>query len=384
MQRVHLQGGFGEKGRTSIGIDDGDTFLMFDAGIKVGGTKEAYHPRLARPADEIHAILITHAHEDHIGALNWLVGQGFRGQIYMTPSTMGEMQAVLAEYAMSVDLAAYPITDDRVELFESGEALEIGAHKIMTGHSGHVSGGVWFSIDSGGHRTTYCGDIQPDSNVFPFSPMPKSSLLLLDCSYGDDTALPTTRANRISTWVNDHSKGCVLPTPLSGRSLELLNLFDGDFAIAAGMETPLRAQLDDLSLLQSGIAERLLPRLSNARVWQPGTTLPDCPLLVHDGMGTAGPAVQALAQAETIRHPVLLTGHLPEHSPGQRLQQEGLADWLRFPTHPSLQQNIAVWEQTGRPKLLGHSCNGEALEQLKPSLPSLDVMVRTGGTISND
>lgn len=383
MQRIHLQGGFGEKGRTSIGIDDGRTFLMLDAGIWIGATADNYHPRLARRAEDIDALVITHAHEDHIGALCWMLSRGYRGQFYMTPSTRKEMQSTLDEYARAEDLAAFPVRDERIEIFEPGDLLKVGSHSIETGLSGHVAGGVWLNVTSGGRRTLYCGDVQPDSSVFSFSRVPESDLVLLDCSYGADEVSAGARASRIVDWIAAHPKGCVLPSPLSGRSLEILNILPGDYAIAEEMEEPLRAQLETPALLRQGIADTLSRKLDRARVWRIGSALPDCPLLVHDGMGMAGPAAVALGLAEEGHHPVLLTGHLPDGSPGQRMLRNGSADWLRFPTHPVMPQNRAIWEGAGRPPLLGHSCNEATLMELKDELPALNVAARTGDTILN-
>lgn len=383
MQRVHLQGGFGEKGRTSVGIDDGHTFLMLDAGIWIGADRGEYHPRLARPAAEIDALVVTHAHEDHIGALCWMLSQGYRGQFFMTRSTLNEMQTTLNEYALPEHLKSHPVPADRIEIFGPGDTWKVGHQRVASGHSGHVAGGVWLSATSGGRRTLYCGDVQPNSEIFPFSPMPVADLALLDCSYGADAILTAERARHIVDWIAAHPEGCVLPSPLSGRSIEILNILEGDFAIAEGMEDPLRAQLQTAFLLRSGVADTLTRKLDAAQVWTIGADLPSCPLIVHDGMGVAGPAAVAVRLAEAACHPVLLTGHLPEGSPAYRLSAEGKADWLRFPSHPVLPQNLAIWEHVGRPPVLGHSCNGATLLELKSRIPALDATARTGETVLN-
>ncbi|MBK0329222.1 MBL fold metallo-hydrolase [Rhodobacteraceae bacterium F11138] len=380
MQRLHLQGGFGEKGRTSVLIDDGDSRLMLDAGIKVGAGPEDYHPRLARPASEIDGLLVTHAHEDHIGALCWLIGNGFDGPVFMTPKTRSEMDATLEQYADAVDLAAHPGSKASIELFEPGDAFSVSGQKVTTGHTGHVAGGVWFAVQSGGKRTVYCGDVVPDSAVFPMTAMPECDMMLLDCSYGDDRTASSERAERIVEWVAARPGGSVLPTPLSGRSLELLAILPGQLAIADLMYEPLKAQISDPGLLKPGVAQRILARLDTALRWSAGSALPDCPLLVHDGMGSAGPAVLAMDMAEQSGHPVLLTGHLPEGSPGQRMCQQGSADWLRLPTHPTLPQNKLLWENAGRPRLMGHSCETKALQAMHGTLPTLNTTAVTGGS----
>ena len=69
--RLVMHGGFGEKGRTSISIEVRGYRLLLDAGIKTGaGRSEDRYPLLS--ASELaatDAIVVTHGHEDHAGAL---------------------------------------------------------------------------------------------------------------------------------------------------------------------------------------------------------------------------------------------------------------------------------------------------------------------------
>ena len=238
-------------------------------------------------------------------------------------------------------------------------------------------GGVRFSVQSGGKRTVYCGDVFPESNVLSVPSMPECGLMILDCSYGDDKVCATEWAQSIVAWIESQPKGCVLPAPLSGRSLELLAVLPHPIAIAVGME-PLRTQLSQPEPLLPGAPETLIVKIDNALRWNPGSPLPDCPLLVHDGTGIAGPARPALEQAVREGQPVLFTGRLPAGSPGWRMLDQGIAAWFRLPTHPVMPQNRQIWESAGHPASPGHSCGRTALQDLKIGLPSLDNMLRTG------
>jgi phosphoribosyl 1,2-cyclic phosphodiesterase len=380
--RIDLLGGFGEKGRTCIGVRRPAGRVLFDLGIKVGAAGADYYPALGGAVEDIEAVLISHAHEDHVGALPWLLAKGFRGRILMTAETKAEAPATLAGYADPHDLAGHPFPADAVELFEAGEALDVGGLKIATGRSGHVVGGVWFAIEDDGRRLGYSADVVPESTVFVMDPMPPCDLLVFDASYGADPVSGAERAAAIAKWITTHPQGCLLPTPLSGRSLELIAALATPFAVHAAMRPALEAQIEAGAALLPGTADTLRRRLAAASDWLDGDPLPSCPLLCDDGMGKAGPSARLLPLADAAGYPILLSGHLPAGSPGERLYAAGRADWIRMPTHPTLAGNVAIWESAGRPMAIGHSCPPTDLAALKPHIPTLRTECRTGDSVT--
>jgi phosphoribosyl 1,2-cyclic phosphodiesterase len=380
--QVDLLGGFGEKGRTCLSVRRPSGRLLFDLGIKVGATGAEYYPALDGALDDIEAVLISHAHEDHIGALSWLLAKGFRGRILMTAETKAEAPATLAGYADPADLARHPFPAEAIELFEPGESLRIDGLEIATGRSGHVVGGVWFAIDDGSRKLVYCADVVPESTVFVMDPMPACDLLVFDASYGADPVSGHQRAAAIAAWVAAHPQGCLLPTPLSGRSLELMAALPIPFAVHADMRSALEAQIEAGAALLPGIADTLRRRLAAASDWRDGDPLPRCPLLCDDGMGKAGPSARLLPLADAANYPILLSGHLPAGSPGERLHAQGRAGWIRMPTHPTLPGNTGIWEKAGRPAAIGHSCPPADLAALKPHIQALRAECRTGDSVS--
>ncbi|PRD44088.1 MBL fold metallo-hydrolase [Phyllobacterium phragmitis] len=379
--RIGLHGGFGEKGRTSIGIEAGERHILLDAGIKVGATGRDYYPLIDDAAIRaLDALFVSHAHEDHVGGLSWLLSRGFRGRIFMTAETFAESPETLAHYGEREHLDAFPLAASAVEIFAPGDVIDLGGLKIATGRSGHVAGGVWFAAEAEGRRVVYSADVVPDSNVFVMDPLPRCDLLVLDASYGADPVSGKERAAAIQEWIEMHPDGCLLPTPLSGRSLELMAIMPGCFAIHAGMRAALEAQLaPDMLLL--GAVSLLRQRLQQAEDWREGEPLPSCPLLTDDGMGRAGPSATVIPLAYAQNYPILLTGHLPEGTPGHALYSQGRADWIRLPTHPTLSGLVDIWSDAGKPPVLGHSCALDALDELRPYLPRLRTDLITGDFI---
>ena len=377
--RIDLYGGFGEKGRTCLGVESGGYRLLLDAGVKISarGTDDYYPAISAAALKAIDAIVVTHGHEDHVAALGWLIARGFDGRIFMTPETQSAAEISLASYALPEHLALFRRA--ALERLPIGvDALRLGPLRISTGRSGHIAGGVWCRIDDGRGSFDYCGDVVPASPVFAMDPVPRCQAIVIDASYGDDDVPARGRAAEIVAWIAARPDGCVLPTPLYGRSAELLAIMPGPMALAPGMRNALRAQIESSGWLVDGIAHRMTERLVAAVDWRDGDALPRTALLCHDGMGISGPSHDILVDAAAHAWPTLFTGHLPANSPGERMVARGQATWIRLPTHPTLPENLAIAAASDAGIVLGHSCERALLARLTRHLPRLRADVATG------
>ena len=380
--RLVLHGGFGEKGRTSVAVESDGYRLLLDAGVKTSARGRAdYYPAIsAAELSATDAIVITHGHEDHVAALGWCIANGFRGRIFMTAETLNESGVSLAGYALPEHQALVQQADiERLPV--QRDVLELGPLRIAIGRSGHIAGGVWCRVDDGRATFIYCGDVVPDSPVFAMDPVPRCDAIALDASYGDDDVSNDERAVQIRDWVNAQPSGCVLPTPLYGRSAELLFIIPGRVALAPGMRDALQAQVAGGRWLVAGMAERLAERLANAVDWRERMALPRAALLCHDGMGMSGPSRRILEKAVAREHPTLFTGHVPANSPGERMMNEGRAAWIRLPTHPTLSENVAMIAASAAATVLGHSCEPDALARLARHVPALRTGVATGDSV---
>jgi len=378
---ITLHGGFGEKGRTCIGVAHGSFRVLLDAGVKTSDRgRRDYHPAIEPAAlASLDALVVTHAHEDHVAALGWCAANGFAGRVLMTDETRIELPAMLAGYAEPAERAAASRLP--IERLAVGTSTALGPLRITTGRSGHVAGGVWLVVDDGRTRFAYCGDVVPASPVFAMDPLPPSDAIALDASYGDDDIPLPARAKELSGWIAGHARGVVLPTPLHGRSAELLAVVPGPLALAAGMRAALRAQLDQRDWLHSAALPHLEERLAAAHDWHPGEALPAAALLCDDGMGMAGPSRDILTLARSSGHPTLFTGHVPAGTLGADMMDDGLAHWIRLPTHPTRSENAALAARSGARLVLGHSCDAAALARLARHVPGLRATAATGDTL---
>ena len=380
--RIALYGGFGEKGRTSLGIEADGYRLLLDAGIKTSAAGAPdYHPAVS-PTElaAFDAMIVTHGHEDHVAALGWCLSHGFRGRLLMTPQTRRDTVESMAGYATPAEQAL--VARATIEPLPVRADFDLGPLRITTGRSGHIAGGVWCTIADSRVRFGYCGDVVPASPVFAMDALPPCDALALDASYGDDPIGADRRAAEVVDWIGAQRDGCILPTPLYGRSAELLAIVPGALALAPGMRDALAAQIAEQQWLVPGVQERLAARLQSAHDWRAGAAFPRAALLCHDGMGMAGPARAILQRARQERRATLFTGHLPAGSPGARLLGDGMAAWIRLPTHPTGPQNVALAAATGATLLLGHSCDEATLQRLAAVMPGLRTEVATGARLT--
>ena len=76
--------------------------VLLDCGLFQGRRQESLerNRRLPVPVDELDAVVLSHAHIDHSGALPLLAKHGYRGPIYATPATRDLCAVMLEDAAM--------------------------------------------------------------------------------------------------------------------------------------------------------------------------------------------------------------------------------------------------------------------------------------------
>ena len=90
-------------------VDAGGLRVLLDCGAFQGRRREAHERNSKFPFDprQIDAVVISHAHFDHIGNLPTLVNQGFDGPVYCTPATRDLMAVMLEDSAKIQEEDAY-------------------------------------------------------------------------------------------------------------------------------------------------------------------------------------------------------------------------------------------------------------------------------------
>jgi len=111
-------GGLGEIGKNMMLLEAGDSILVIDAGLMFP-TSEMHGIDLVIPDTEylmdrmekVKGIILTHGHEDHIGALSYLVEEGLKAPVYGTALTLGLLEGKLREHKLLGEVQLNTITE---------------------------------------------------------------------------------------------------------------------------------------------------------------------------------------------------------------------------------------------------------------------------------
>ncbi|SCK20759.1 metallo-beta-lactamase family protein [Variovorax sp. HW608] len=167
----------------------------------------------------IDAVVLTHAHLDHSGALPLLVKQGFRGPILATRSSIDLCQLLLPDSArIQEEDAAYanrhhtsrhtpalPLyTEDdarraleRLKPVRFGDGVEISRGlSVNLRPAGHILGAASVELTAGGTTVLFSGDIgRPDDLVMREpAPIRKADHIVVESTYGDRLHEPEAQA----------------------------------------------------------------------------------------------------------------------------------------------------------------------------------------------
>lgn len=166
--------------------------------------------RLPFAANEVDAVLLTHAHLDHSGYLPLLIKSGFKGPIHATNATLelcrillpdsGHLQEEQAQFAnrhgFSKHSPALPLYTEqdahdclkkfRAVSFEEEIEPAPGVRAVFT-HAGHLLGAASVRVQHGGKAILFSGDVgRPHDPLMraPAAPV-AADYLVVESTYGD-------------------------------------------------------------------------------------------------------------------------------------------------------------------------------------------------------
>lgn len=193
--------------------------ILLDCGLFQGKRRESYerNKNLPLPIDELRAVVLSHAHIDHSGAIPMLVKLGYRGPIYTTPATRDLATIMLRDAANIQESDARFLNkqadragEDRepvVPLYDEQDVLDaVGLlHSVPYGFRTLVAPGLTLTFRDAGHvlgsamtlldvdeagksrRLLFTGDL--GRNAMPILRDPEvpdgAHVLVMESTYGD-------------------------------------------------------------------------------------------------------------------------------------------------------------------------------------------------------
>ncbi|TOA54865.1 MBL fold hydrolase [Vibrio parahaemolyticus] len=186
---------------------------------------------------KVKALVLTHAHIDHIGRLPWLLAAGFRGKIYCTRAT-AELVPLMLSDGLKLQLGLgqqqrqhiLNLIKQRLVPCDYHNWISIkGLAYLRFQPAGHILGSAYLEFKlSNNEVVVFSGDLGPSNTPLLPDPIPpvKADYLFIESTYGDkhheSVKSRSTRLLSIIEHALEDGGMIVIPAFSVGRTQELL------------------------------------------------------------------------------------------------------------------------------------------------------------------
>jgi ribonuclease J len=213
--RILFFGGTGEIGRNMLAVESAGSILVIDCGLSFP-TDEMLGVDLVLPdfnyvvdrAERCAGVVLTHGHEDHVGALSWFL-RSVPAPVYGTPLTLGIARRRLDEAGVTADL---------IDISAPG-LRRIGpftCHFIAVAHS--IPDCVAVGIDTPDGRILYTSDFKLDQTPIDGRRTDTQALARLGAEGVDLMLADSTNSERAGRTPSEAVVGRTLRTIFSDAS----------------------------------------------------------------------------------------------------------------------------------------------------------------------
>lgn len=208
--KLSFWGGAGSVTGSNFLVESAKAKVLVDCGLEQGkeiSLESMYGPFPYDPAS-IDALVVTHAHLDHVGRIPKLVRDGFKGSIFMTAPTRDLAELILHDsagiLAMNAKAQGLPLLYEEqdvtdafalVKTVEYRKEVEVApGMRLLMRDTGHILGsGSARLMDEDGVSIAITGDIgnSPSPLLPDWEAVPDADALVMESVYGDRLHPPT-------------------------------------------------------------------------------------------------------------------------------------------------------------------------------------------------
>ncbi len=366
--RLTYLGGAREVGRSCLLLQTPESRVMLDCGINVAAPEDSAYPYLDAPEfnlKELDAIIVSHAHLDHVGLVPYLYKMGYEGPCYMTRPTR-DVGSLLC-----LDFISIAQKENKKALYSSTDVKNMVKHTICLDYeevsditpdvrltlynAGHNLGSslCHLHIGNGLHNYLYSGDFNYEtSNLLgaAHTKFPRLETVSIEGTYGGKEDIPPSRReceeyliNIIKDTVTRKGK-ILMPVLGVGRSQEIMVIIEKAIREGTIPEIPIFVQgmVWDVTAIHTAYPDFFNSKIRkdifhkdqnpflNKIFRQVGSrtemnqVLEDtgpCVILATSGMMVGGPSVEYFkALADNKKNSLVLTCYQGPGSLGRRLQ----------------------------------------------------------------
>jgi KH/beta-lactamase-domain protein len=366
--RIIGLGGWREVGRSCILLETPKSKVLIDCGVSAGATNASAFPILHTKEfdpNEIDAIIISHSHLDHCGAVPYLYEFGYDGPLYCTTPTLDLFTLLTLDYidvmqrnGITPFFTAKGVKEavKHAITLEYNEVSDIAPDVRLTlANAGHILGSalIHLHIGEGMHNILYAADqkfaktnlLDPAQTNFQ-----RVETLITESTYGgnDDIMPPLPEAEKqfmdIVNRTMERGGIALIPTFSVERGQEVMTILannnfqypvfiDGMIWEANGIFTAYPEYMgrnmqkrifSGDNPLTNPMFKRIASQQEREKAWEEKP----CVILSTSGMLIGGPAIEHLKHlAEDEKNTLIFVGYQCEGTLGRRIQK----GWTEIP-----------------------------------------------------
>lgn len=284
---ITILGSGQQVGRSAILLQTTESKILLDCGYSPSGsTNLDMIPRfdsVENIVEELDAIVITHAHLDHMGMVPYLFKYGYRGPVYCTEPTLPLMLMQQLDFISVAEkeglFPPYSEADVRLAIQHTvplgyGVVTNVTPDvRITFYNAGHILGSasVHIHVGEGFHNIVYTSDFKfEDSRTLEacISKFPRIETLIMESTYGaGQVSYSRAQSEQILaeyvTKTVERGGKILIPVPAVGRAQEIMLILNHLFETKSIPEVPVF--LDGLVIEATGI-HVAFPRYMNQEI----------------------------------------------------------------------------------------------------------------------